>query len=359
MKAVVTLSTLLAFWLSLANLSSVRAAALIEEERVQEYHKRNYTWPPLKEEYHPQTDGWRKLVERRLRQVDALDANENAYNGYMGMVHYGLLCPNFTTNGWGLTKAPAPLVDLLVESLENGLKQKLPEEQVMKESIETPNRPWMITQYDLNDLALRVLQPMAEAWSRKKLVPTHAYGLRVYRNESTLNMHIDKTDTHVISVILHVGHDAESEPWPLVIEDLQGNTNEVSLEAGDMLFYESSKLTHGRPRKFNGSWYSSLFIHYYPTDWNGADLKMQTHYRIPPTWIIAIPSEEKKLLVISTSVKEPDCEDAWCNLKDSIKLSGPAEAYGKVLSTGGEITELVLPSEEELFRRGKFQGDEL
>ena len=82
-------------------------------------------------------------------------------------------------------------------------------------------------------------------------------------------MHVDISRSHVISCILHIDHDPESEPWPIAIEDFQGNTNEVVLESGDMLFYESSKCLHGRPRRFNGKWYSSVFIHYYPAEnWN-------------------------------------------------------------------------------------------
>ena len=82
-------------------------------------------------------------------------------------------------------------------------------------------------------------------------------------------MHVDISRSRVISCILHLDHDPESEPWPIAIEDFQGNTNEVVLESGDMLFYESSKCLHGRPRRFNGKWYSSVFIHYYPAEnWN-------------------------------------------------------------------------------------------
>jgi predicted 2-oxoglutarate/Fe(II)-dependent dioxygenase YbiX len=67
-------------------------------------------------------------------------------------------------------------------------------------------------------------------------------------------MHVDKVKTHVISCILHVDHSEDSEPWPIFIEDFQGNTNEVVLESGDLMFYESSKCIHGRPRNFKGSW---------------------------------------------------------------------------------------------------------
>jgi hypothetical protein len=113
---------------------------------------------------------------------------------------------------------------------------------------------------------LVALKPYHEAWAGVPLKGAMAYGLRVYRNDSNLHMHVDKSNTHIISCILHVDHDQdpESEPWPIVIEDFQGNTNEVFLESGDLLFYESSKCLHGRPKRFKGKWYSSLFVHYYP-----------------------------------------------------------------------------------------------
>jgi predicted 2-oxoglutarate/Fe(II)-dependent dioxygenase YbiX len=102
-----------------------------------------------------------------------------------------------------------------------------------------------------------------------ELVPHRAYGFRLYRNQSSLLMHTDKAQTHVISCILHIDSSEDAEPWPIVIEDFQGNTNEVILTSGDLLFYESSKCLHGRPKTFNGSWYSSIFVHYHPTgEWN-------------------------------------------------------------------------------------------
>ena len=69
-------------------------------------------------------------------------------------------------------------------------------------------------------------------------------------------MHLDKTNTHVVSFILHIGSSDDAEPWPIVIEDYLGNTHEIILTSGDMLLYESSKCLHGRPKRFKGSWYS-------------------------------------------------------------------------------------------------------
>jgi hypothetical protein len=340
-------------------LAAAESAALLETERLAEYETRNHTWPPLASDYTPSTEGWRRIYERRFRQLDALDRDSNSYNGYMSGVHAGLLCPNFTENGWGLTRAPQGLVDELKASLMRGLaKDDLPIEADMADTIETPNRPNFIYQGGLNQRTHQVIHPIIEAWSGTKLKGSSAYGLRIYRNESVLNMHLDKFETHVISAILHVGHDGE--PWPLVIEDFQGNANEVALEEGDLLLCESSKCVHGRPKRFNGSYYSSIFLHYYPIDWGGDQRRMDAHYRIPAIWHKTIPSPDtEELQVVDTSVREPECEHAWCALKNSVKWSGPAEAYGKVLSAGGVTTELDLPSEEELLELGAAFEDEL
>jgi hypothetical protein len=59
-------------------------------------------------------------------------------------------------------------------------------------------------------------------------------------------MHYDKVHTHVISSIVHVIHDEDSEPWPIEIEDHDGNLHAHNLEAGQMLFYESAACLHGR-----------------------------------------------------------------------------------------------------------------
>ena len=59
----------------------VEAGGLIEHERVAEYNKRNYTWPPLDEEYVPNTKGWRKIMQRRFEQVQRIEDRSDMYNG--------------------------------------------------------------------------------------------------------------------------------------------------------------------------------------------------------------------------------------------------------------------------------------
>ena len=47
-----------------------------------------------------------------------------------------------------------------------------------------------------------------------------------------------------------------------------GVLHAVALQPGQMLLYESAKCTHGRPQPFKGEYYTSLFTHYRPLDWN-------------------------------------------------------------------------------------------
>ena len=75
----------------------------------------------------------------------------------------------------------------------------------------------------LNQEVLQELQPLHEEWAGVDLIPSIAYGLRVYQNGSSLTMHTDRLETHVVSSILHVDRDyGDQEPWPIVIEGVDG-----------------------------------------------------------------------------------------------------------------------------------------
>ena len=50
---------------------------------------------------------------------------------------------------------------------------------------------------------------------------------------------LDKTETHIISSILHVDHDPMGDPWPIVIEDFQGNLNEGALWVCVVMYFSS------------------------------------------------------------------------------------------------------------------------
>jgi len=301
-----------------------------EGERMKNYHARNYTWPLTK--LVPDTPGWHDLMQRRFYQLEEIEELDEKYNGWLQTMSSALVAPNFTEFGWGLSRAPEDLLKILKETLHEGLKDAKLENFV--EVISSPNRPYFINARHLTARILDELKPMHEEWSGVSLLPSVAYGLRAYRNESSLYMHVDKPTTHIISSILHIDHSKDSEPWPIVIEDFVGNTHEVHLESGDMLFYESSKCFHGRPKKFIGSWYSSIFVHYHPVGWDMGGRHDESHYAVPEHWgTIKSLAAQDKLQVIGTSFREPDCPDDWCALKNSKEWFGPAPSDGRVLTT--------------------------
>jgi len=337
--------------IQILGLISFTSNALTEEYRTEQYHKRGYRWPPSF--FIPNTEGWAKLASRRFEQAAFVPTTKEKYDLWIQSVSSAYIQPNFTETGWGLTRAPQDLVDTLRDTIRGAYDEGDYRSEHHVEVIDG-KQPLFISRPKLTRRVLYELEPLHEAWAGIDLKPHTAYGFRLYQNESSLLMHVDKSDTHIISCILHIDSSDDAEDWPIVIEDFYGNTNEVVLTPGDMLFYESSKCFHGRPSKFIGSWYSSIFVNYYPADpaWMEEDHHLEGHYGVPlnwheePDWEQQSPTAE----VIGTSLREPECEDNWCELQNSVKWKGPAE-FDYIITTdrkyklfGGDDEE----DEEEL-----------
>ena len=47
--------------------------------------------------------------------------------------------------------------------------------------------------------------------------------------------------------------------------DNDGQGHRVVLQPGEMVWYESARLLHGRPHLLEGDYFDNLFIHYKPT----------------------------------------------------------------------------------------------
>ena len=269
----------------------------------------------------PNTTGWRNLMSQRLQQVTAMDDIDFRYEGYYQVMLSAVVVPNFTEYGFGLAKCPEALLMDLQEAIQDGMETSEYEEGE-EDVVNGPEQPWFIKRPELVERVLHEMLPYAEEWVGIPLVPHQAYGFRVYRNDSQLYMHLDRLETHVISFILHIDSSEDAEPWPLFIEDFHGRTHEVVLTPGDMLFYESSKCYHGRVRPFRGTWYTSVFVHYHPTErWLPPEMDWAAHMRP----FDADPSTPPpRLEMVDTAMREPDCPVAWCRSTDTIAWRGPA-----------------------------------
>lgn len=108
--------------------------------------------------------------------------------------------------------------------------------------------------------------PLVSEWCGKELEPSYVYGIREYKDKAVLKSHRDRIETHVLGVIINVDQDIHQE-WPLIIDDHSYREHEIYLKPGDMIFYESARLQHGRPRPFSGNSFANIFCHLRPVDY--------------------------------------------------------------------------------------------
>jgi hypothetical protein len=71
--------------------------SLDEDERLTEYRARGHKWPI--EEFVPNTEGWRKINERRIEQIQRIPATNARYNAWVQTLSSALTAQNFTENG--------------------------------------------------------------------------------------------------------------------------------------------------------------------------------------------------------------------------------------------------------------------
>ena len=138
-----------------------------EEERIALYHERNHTFPP--EKYTPETPGWRRLMDHRLRQVMEIQNSSDRFEGLAQTLSASVVQPNFTEWGFGLTKAPESLMKDLRQAIREGV-EKGPRLETHINAITEP-RPWFI---DRPDLTRRVLKEMQTYPERCKFVDFYA-----------------------------------------------------------------------------------------------------------------------------------------------------------------------------------------
>jgi len=107
------------------------------------------------------------------------------------------------------------------------------------------------------------LQAAHEEWCGLRLEPSACYGFRVYLPGAYLHNHVDREDTHIVSSAICVDKNVWT-PWPLHVVDIDGRELDVDLEPGELVLYESAKISHGRPSPLKGRFHVGLFLHYRP-----------------------------------------------------------------------------------------------
>ena len=179
--------------------------------------------------------------------------------------------PQLTSTGFKKLDIPAKLYERIMTFYKEGLKTSIPEfdpndsDDDLNNFISSDSSHYPTKMIPLNDemknLIFREVQIELERWSKRKLAATYCYGIRTYNRGAILKKHTDGFETRIISAILNIDQKIDA-PWALQIDDHDGVEHEVYLEPGQMVFYESAILSHGRVKPFEGDYYSNLFVHY-------------------------------------------------------------------------------------------------
>jgi hypothetical protein len=217
--------------------------------------------------------------------------------------------PKFSRSpsGYVVLKMPDALYDVVKTAYEHGrIAAESPPGMHYSNSGGPNAKQWNIVSLDamipVRTWVANFVHAIADWWVNYEyeLKFEACYGIREYQRNAMLIDHRDTTATHIVSAILQVDQVAE-EGWPLYIEDHQrsGGTkttteyNEVYLQPGYMVLYEGARYFHGRPRRFNGTRFANIFVHFRPLVWNLQERQAAVRKRgLPPDY--EVPMEEIK-----------------------------------------------------------------
>jgi len=93
-------------------------------------------------------------------------------------------------------------------------------------------------------------------WTGQELTQCSLYGIRIYREGAILSPHVDRLPL-VSSAIINVAQDVD-EPWPLEVIGHNGVAENVTMEPGEMVLYESHSVIHGRPFPLKGRFFANI-----------------------------------------------------------------------------------------------------
>jgi hypothetical protein len=204
-----------------------------EEERVALWYKANNTWPP---KWQQNSVAFQEAMKRREEELLMIPGADERWENFMQYTQ-SLMVPRLTPMGFKLIQTPASVQSKLKAKLDKALENwEAVRTEPHIDAIYTPLPSKFIDLTGLEWQILGELKELHEEWAGLDLIGTSAYGIRAYQNGSSLVMHYDKVGTHVISSIIHVGHEYydDDKPWPIEIEDHDGNIHAINLEPGQV-----------------------------------------------------------------------------------------------------------------------------
>ena len=154
-----------------------------------------------------------------MGKLDAVCSGISAHAMYYELkIHLpfkGYMLPRFTERGFDVVRTPAHIHAKLKKAVDEGIANwdNLREEEQVEDSIYGPYNPKFVELGGLAQEVIKELRSMHEAWGGMELRATSAYGVRLYRNGSSMVMHNDKVLMNIIytpiskrSIVLACSH---------------------------------------------------------------------------------------------------------------------------------------------------------
>jgi hypothetical protein len=138
--------------------------------------------------------------EKEIMNLTGADERWENWNQYI----QGRLVPTFTRDGFLVAQMPQKTFEKLKRGVEAGLAKwdELRDEGIIDVIYNSQGLlPKFIDMHEIAQEVMHEILPLHEAWAGGiKLRPTSAYGVRLYRNGSSLVMHNDKVRFRIVCI---------------------------------------------------------------------------------------------------------------------------------------------------------------
>lgn len=108
------------------------------------------------------------------------------------------------------------------------------------------------------------MQDMIEKWAGEPLELTEMRGIRRFSDGARMLPHVDREDTHAVSLQIIIDMGGMRQPWYQQIFDHGDRLHELNQPKGEAIMYESSRCLHGRIQPLDGDYFVMLSAHYRP-----------------------------------------------------------------------------------------------
>ena len=263
-----------------------------EDRRIAEFERIYGSWPPSitlpGKQKQRETTGWRAYHEKKEARLMDIEDMQWRWERWLEQVQIRNTV-NYTETGWALGEMPRHVHNEVLNHFRVAHQEGAGGYDEGAVAGYITGRRNMVSMSPVHRLVTNELQKLVGEWSGlgvDGIEPTSTYGIRVYYKNSTLATHVDRIESHILSVVYCVDakySDPHAPVWKMEADpDLTGQHATVEVKPGQIFYYESAKLAHGRPTVLQGDYSAHIFVHYRPVGWNYQNVDRV--YGVPPGW---------------------------------------------------------------------------